>query len=448
VASKTKPPTLSICMIVKDEQDWLEQCLNSVKDLNAELVIVDTGSKDRTIEIVKSFGAKLFEQTWSDDFSYHRNFSISQASGDWILVLDADEMLEPSHLPRFKQYMQDDKKCFSLTHRHYSNDFRLSSYQPCSGEFPKWERKYQGYFESSICRLFPRRPDIKYQGRIHETLDASLAQITELKLCQSRIMLHHYGYTPEVQKKKDKSKLYTNLGQIKASEESSWKALFELGVEHNISGRKEDSSKAFELSVALNPNYLPTWSNWGYVLCELGRHSAAEKVLLQAIKLGPKEPEVYCNLGVVYLRTANFVRAKECFIRAIELNKKYLNAYTNLALVYLQLKQKDESLKVLDQALVFSARNPALIFAKAGALLECGQPQEAKSLLLKCLELEPGFTKALLALSQLALQAEEMDAACDYLKQAINSAKKKHEEKNLLIFAQNQLSKLEQVLKS
>ncbi|MGH9426892.1 MAG: glycosyltransferase family 2 protein, partial [Terriglobia bacterium] len=86
-------PKLSLCMIVKNEQRWLEDCLNSVKELVDEMIIVDTGSRDNTVEIAQRFGARLFDHPWSGDFSEARNHSLGSATGDWILVLDADEKL-------------------------------------------------------------------------------------------------------------------------------------------------------------------------------------------------------------------------------------------------------------------------------------------------------------------------------------------------------------------
>src|SRR5687767_12493572 len=86
-------PTLSVCLIVKNEERYLAQCLQSVRGLWDDLVIVDTGSTDRTVEIAESFGARVFHFTWCDDFSAARNFCLDQITTDWILSLDADETI-------------------------------------------------------------------------------------------------------------------------------------------------------------------------------------------------------------------------------------------------------------------------------------------------------------------------------------------------------------------
>ncbi|MBF0232810.1 MAG: glycosyltransferase [Desulfamplus sp.] len=99
---KKKNITLSACMIVKNEEAMLQRCLNSIKNLVDEIIIVDTGSTDKTLEIANSFGAKIYHHPWEDDFSKHRNQSISYATGDWILVIDADEELDAAAITKNK----------------------------------------------------------------------------------------------------------------------------------------------------------------------------------------------------------------------------------------------------------------------------------------------------------------------------------------------------------
>ena len=85
--------TLSLCMITKNEEKNLSRCLDSIKDIVDEIIIVDTGSTDKTVEIAKSYGAHIYHYDWNNDFSKARNVSLQKATKDWILVLDADEVL-------------------------------------------------------------------------------------------------------------------------------------------------------------------------------------------------------------------------------------------------------------------------------------------------------------------------------------------------------------------
>lgn len=95
-------PDISVCMIVKNESDHLGQCLESIKEMDAELIVFDTGSTDNTIEIAESYGAKVFNSPWCDDFSFHRNESIEKANGRWIFIIDADEEMAPKSAKMIK----------------------------------------------------------------------------------------------------------------------------------------------------------------------------------------------------------------------------------------------------------------------------------------------------------------------------------------------------------
>ena len=90
-AERQKEPTISLCMIVKNEEAFLEQCLKSIKDYVDEIIIVDTGSTDRTVEIAERFTDKIYFHAWENSFSKARNQSLAYATGDWIFIMDADE---------------------------------------------------------------------------------------------------------------------------------------------------------------------------------------------------------------------------------------------------------------------------------------------------------------------------------------------------------------------
>ena len=119
-----KNHTISLCMIAKNEEKYLEQCLRSVKDIVDEIIIVDTGSTDKTKEIAKKFNAKIFDFKWVDDFSAARNESIRHATKDWILVLDADEIVEKKDIDKIKNLIEnsDHFAGFQLEQRSYINN--------------------------------------------------------------------------------------------------------------------------------------------------------------------------------------------------------------------------------------------------------------------------------------------------------------------------------------
>ncbi len=91
-----REPLISLCMIVKNEEKNLPRCLESVRGLVDEIVVLDTGSEDNTVSVAESFGAKVYHMPWPGSFSAARNESLKKAGGNWILYLDADEALDPN----------------------------------------------------------------------------------------------------------------------------------------------------------------------------------------------------------------------------------------------------------------------------------------------------------------------------------------------------------------
>ncbi|HLP14673.1 MAG TPA: glycosyltransferase family 2 protein, partial [Bacteroidota bacterium] len=98
---------LSLSMIVKNEEARLAECLESMKHVADEIVIVDTGSTDRTIAIARAYGARVIEFPWNGSFSDARNTSLSNCRGEWVIFLDADERLEKASVPTLRRLLRD-----------------------------------------------------------------------------------------------------------------------------------------------------------------------------------------------------------------------------------------------------------------------------------------------------------------------------------------------------
>jgi glycosyltransferase involved in cell wall biosynthesis len=149
--------TLSLCMIVKNEERNLPRCLDSVRGLAGELIVVDTGSTDATPGIAAGYGAQVIPFDFSTvDFAAARNQAIARASGRWILMLDADETLDGASAPMIEKLVALDENAGYFLERHnHASDSATST------------RDY-------VVRLFPNRPGYRYRGRVHETIDASI----------------------------------------------------------------------------------------------------------------------------------------------------------------------------------------------------------------------------------------------------------------------------------
>ncbi|NJD69892.1 MAG: tetratricopeptide repeat protein, partial [candidate division NC10 bacterium] len=169
--------TLALCMIVKNEETNIDCCLESVKGVADEIVVVDTGSTDRTSEVARQYGAKIFSYQWDDDFSAARNVSLSHALSDWILVLDADEALAEEDKGRLRALLRPDGPTAYLLNIVSPVDDRRNSHAVINA-FP---------------RLFRNRPEIRFEGRVHEQVSPSIARMGGT-ISPSEIRVHHRGY--------------------------------------------------------------------------------------------------------------------------------------------------------------------------------------------------------------------------------------------------------------
>ena len=195
---KSKVQSLSVCLIVKNEEKFLAQCLKSVRGLASQIVVVDTGSTDRTVEIAREFGAEIYSFAWCDDFSAARNAALEHATGDWILMLDADEELPAA---QHAKLLADMKNANVI-------GFRL----------PLVNVGQENEGRSFIPRLFRNAPEVFFHGRIHEQIFPSLivpAKKWGLKTALGTAEILHHGYTPEMVR--DRNKIERNLKLLRTA---------------------------------------------------------------------------------------------------------------------------------------------------------------------------------------------------------------------------------------
>lgn len=389
-----EPPTLALCMIVRDEEHWLATCLESVRSIVHEIIAVDTGSNDRTCEILATFGATILTRPWDDDFSAPRNLAISKAHSDWILVLDADEQIARQDLPLLQQHLNNPHFCYLMYQRHYCDDHRLSGFTANDGKHPELERGTQGYFESGLVRLFPRLPAIEYRGAVHELVEHSIRHVPGLQITQSPVRIHHYGHSHEARalrtRRERKPALYATLGERKTSEDpSNWKAFFELGVEHNNHGRRVEAEAALARASALAPQHVETLINLGYVQCELGRYAQAEQSLERALAFAPRSADALVNLGVVNMRTRKPDRAERAFRSALQHAPDHINARRNLAHLLADTGRSAEAAAVLLGILERLPHHPDTRFELGALYLAAGVREKAAQLLRSTLESHP-----------------------------------------------------------
>lgn len=174
-----KKISISQCMIVKNEEKNIRQALSWAKTIVKEQIVVDTGSTDNTVEIARSMGAKIFYFDWCDDFSAAKNFAVEQASGDWIVFLDADEYCTLQDTAKIPEIIQTMEKQFPPAERP----------DVIRATWAQLNDKGDVFSVSEQDRIFRNRKDIRYQNPIHEIL-ASNQGNTALAGCDGTADYH------------------------------------------------------------------------------------------------------------------------------------------------------------------------------------------------------------------------------------------------------------------
>jgi glycosyltransferase involved in cell wall biosynthesis len=232
-------------MIVKNEERFLGQCLASVKGLADELIVIDTGSTDRTIEIAREHGAQVGHFEWCNDFAAARNASIAPATGDWILFLDADEELSPAEKQNLPALVNSDNVAL----------IRLPLINTHQGQVSK----------SILPRLFRNIPAIQFQGCVHEGVYTALLKVSkewQMDISLGDLLILHHGYTAEVISERNKVQRNYEL-LLKALEERPNEAYFymQLGLELRRMDRLAESFDAYAKALNLaetQPNQIIT----------------------------------------------------------------------------------------------------------------------------------------------------------------------------------------------
>ena len=317
-----RKPTLSVCMIARDEAAFLASCLESVGELADEIVVGDTGSADDTPQVARRHGARVLTVPWEDDFSLARNAVLEEASGDWILVVDCDEVIAGRDHEAIRMAMTSGgHHGYRMTTRNYARESSRVGWQACRGNHEE-ERDFQGWFPTTKVRLFRNDPRIRFEGAVHELVEGSIAAIGgTVGDCAAPV--HHYGYVD-----KDRPAAQYAAGAAKKAEADpkSPDAYYELALAQRDAGSLEEARVAIERSVELlaaHPDrqgpYLRrdfVFLVQGDILGRMGRADDAESAYLKALEADPACYQALNNLGTLRQRQGDFGAALDYYTRA------------------------------------------------------------------------------------------------------------------------------------
>ena len=298
-------PKLTLSMIVKNEEKHLLRCLSSVKDVVDEVVIVDTGSTDSTIEIAESFDAKIYNFDWINDFSAARNFALSKCKGNWILYLDADEELCKYSVDELLNKINDKPSAINCIVKSLTNE-------------------NSGFGLMKYPRLFPNDDRIKFEGKVHEQIQNSLNK-NNIPLIDSNIEIIHYGYLlDEVSANR---KLERNLKLLLSTEKNKTNHYDTLRLAQTLNSLKrfEEAEKYFK--ILINGKSVESklrglaFMHYAILKYEINDTAAALDSSLKAFKYIPQNAYLNYLISLLYLQAGNVEKSFQYILTAVERNK-------------------------------------------------------------------------------------------------------------------------------
>jgi tetratricopeptide (TPR) repeat protein len=268
---------LSLAMIVKNEARCLARCLQSVRALAGEIIITDTGSTDDTVKIANEFGAKISHFDWINDFAAARNFALAQVTGDWILVLDADEWASEAIAQEIRAFIQGAPQIGRLK---IVSDFRHHGQTQRSSTF--------------VSRLFPR--GAKFTGRIHEQIASSLPRVNLAG------ELWHDGYLETGKSGRNVKMLQTEITR----EPRNAYLHYQLALEFTSLGRTQDAFACLQKARAgmkpSNPFAPNVVVDFLYAAMELKQFAAGLEVIRTSEHQLADFPDFHHVCGLFYMK--------------------------------------------------------------------------------------------------------------------------------------------------
>ena len=388
--SKTSRHTsVSLCMIVKNEEKALGDCLSSVKPFVDEIIVVDTGSADRTVEIAESYGATVFHYPWSDDFSAARNESLAHATGDWIFWMDADDTLPKECGERLRDlaFLAEERILGFMMQVHIP---------PPPGE--------HGFTVVDHVKLFRNRPELRFEGRIHEQILEAIRRVGgEIERSDLYVVHSNYDHSPEGQRRKrerdlrlleldlrdrpDHPFVWFNIGMTAFHLRDFDRAIFALTKCVSLAGPRESMVRKAYAMIA------------GSRL-EKGDPVSAREWAEKGLSLFPRDPELLFRAGIIHRELGDLTSAERCYVTlltaretghidSLDVSMTTFKAHHNLALIYQDMGRFGEAEREWRAALADDRRFVPSWLGLAELMLRLGRVEEAKGIAVELRGMDP-----------------------------------------------------------
>ena len=381
---------VSVCIIARNEEAMLPECLASVKDIASEIIVVDTGSTDATASIAAGYGARVISAPWRDDFSYARNVAIDHATSEWILCIDADERCtNPELLREVLLQAEPDEYGFLVDVRSNSTSESGTS-----------------QYVSQLLRVFRNDPRIRYYGIIHEQVIECFTP-NGLRFSASPVELIHLGY--DLPADQMHAKQLRNLELLDRAVQSNphdayilqQRAKTHLAL-NNLDAAEHDTRSALEYaqsSGVVRPQAL----NYGAVIAfHRGDLPLAIARAKESLQLVPHQAFALYILGEVYTAQAD-----------------YAQAFSSYAEVQTAVERNDVTARIVG---AFGIADDKLAYALGRSLIGLRRHEDAQMFFEIGFQDNPQSDDCLVGLANCAMHAGRMEEARTYLNMALQLA--------------------------
>ena len=387
-------PSISLCMIVKDEEKHLGGCLATVKDLVNEMVIVDTGSQDRTVEIAESFGARVYHFPWQNDFALARNESLRHASGEWILWLDADFIIPEEEAARIAQAAASGA----------ADAYFINIRSPLPAD-------QLGQNEITLLPLlFRNHRGIRFRGAVHEELMTSLLA-ANMPPARADVLVEHLGYRTSRSRKEKAARNLQMLQQRLEESPQDPLLFFNIAQCHSILGEVNEATTWLLKTISSPQAGRSTRSNAYASL--IGVHLKREDypgavtAAQEAVRLFPGHRFIRFLAAVVHRDAGHYGEALKHFVEAqrlkvalgegdhlLEVSDEALHTmmvqcYVELAKEHLEQRHPEDAAKALQDGIKECGEEVALLNALGSTYFAIGENEEAIAQFSQALRLAP-----------------------------------------------------------
>lgn len=373
---------VSLCMIVKNEQDNIQECLASALPVVKEIIVVDTGSEDNTITMAEEMGARVFRFKWKDDFAEARNESLKYATGDYIIFLDADERLDKSSYEFFNKLKKDRQptayyaKIINLTDKNNINSAAV-------------------HYST---RLWTNLPGFKFKNRIHENLIFD-SHKSKPRRGVSNISIVHRGYLEDSMASRKKFERNLRLLQTAIKEEphNSFHS-YNLGVQYKAMGLPQKAVEYFIEMEKKQESGRPSYLSFGFSALSscywsLQRYNEAAAAARKALNINPDLKDAYYNLALAQIALNQFKEAIDNFNQVLNQKEKPLlggttdsgvrswKSYNGLGICYVRLGDYDQAIKNFEKAFSIQKNSANVLINLIAAYHNSGRTEKINKII-------------------------------------------------------------------